>query len=176
MFGFLENSHYIYNVMNKEIKNTLSYLGYKVTVDVPAKPPHRGNNKFYWWRRYPIHKELHKYQPIEDKIKNGDYDYSPYWTQVQYEYYWLAEAIVKAKSEKEWCVEKEREIRTIYAKRINKLTEDAAKDEFERIEAFKSALKLAYGGRKEEIDMFVNEFEGSLEECAVFYKLSKKIK
>lgn len=62
------------------------------------------------------------------------------------------------------------------AKRINKLTEDAAKDEFERIEAFKSALKLAYGGRKEEIDTFVNEFEGSLEECAVFYKLSKKIK
>lgn len=176
MFGLLGGFHYIYNVIDKEIQDTLDYLGYKVTVDVPAKPPHRGNNKFYWWRRYPIHKELHKYQPIEDKIKNGDFSYSPYWTQVQYEYYWLAEAIVKAKGEKEWCIEKEREIRTIYAKRINKLSEDAMKDEFERLEAFKNDLRTRYGGSREEVDTFVNEFEGSLDECVTFYKLSKKLK
>jgi len=163
-------------MVSKEIQNILDYLGYKVTVEVPAKPPHRGNNKFYWWRRYPIHKELHKYQPIEDKIKNGDFDYSPYWTQIQYEYYWLAEAILKAKSEKEWCVEKEREIRTIYSKRINKLSEDAVKDEFERLETFKRNLKTHYGGKQEEVNNFVDTFEGSLEECALFYKLYKKLK
>ena len=119
---------------------------------------------------------MHKYKPIEDKIKNGDFDYSPYWTQVQYEYYWLAEAILKAKSEKEWCIEKEREIRTIYNKRINKLSEDAAKDEFERLEAFKQNLKTHYGGKREEINNFVDTFEGNLEECALFYKLYKKSK
>jgi hypothetical protein len=163
-------------VISKEIQEILNYLGYKVTVKVPAKPPHRGNNKFYWWRRYPIHQELHKNCSIEDKIKNGDFDYSPYWKQIQYEYYWLAEAMLKAKGEKEWCVEKEREIRTIYSKRINKLSKDAMKDEFERLETFKSDLKRFYGGSREEINEFVDKFEGSLEECVTFYKLSKKLK
>lgn len=163
-------------MISKEIQDILDYLGYKVTVKVPAKPPHRGSNKFYWWRRYPIHKELHKYFPIENKIKNGDFDYSPYWTQIQYEYYWLAEAILKAQSEKEWCIEKEREIKTIYNKRINKLSQDAIKDEFERLEAFKNDLRTHYGGKREEIDDFVSTFDGSLEECALFYKLHKKLK
>lgn len=174
MFGLPGGLHYIY-IMNKDVKEVLDYLGYKITVDVPAKPPHRGNNKFYWWRRYPIHKELHKYQPIEDKLANGDFNYSPYWTQVQYEQYWLAEAIVKEKSGKEWCVEKEREVRTIYAKRINKLSEDAMKDEFERLHAFKLDLKRQYGGKQDDVSEFVDKFEGSLEECVLFYKLSKKL-
>ena len=159
-----------------EIQNVLNYLGYKVTVDVPAKPPHRGNNKFYWWRRYPIHKELHKYQPIEDKIKNGDFDYSPYWEQVQYEYYWLAEAIVKAMGEKEWCVEKEREIKTIYSKRINKLSEDAMKDEHDRFQSFINDLRTTCGGTKDDAAEWVNNFEGSLDECVIFYKLHRKSK
>jgi hypothetical protein len=160
----------------KEVKEVLDYLGYKVNVKVPIKPKHRGNNMFYWWRRYPIHKSLHKNKPIDDKIKNGDFDYSPYWEQIQYEYYWLAEAIVKAKQEKGWCVEKERDIRTTYNKRISKLGDDALKDEFERFESFKKELKSSYGGNKEKIDEFVNTFEGSLDECATYYKLSKKLK
>jgi hypothetical protein len=160
----------------KEVKEVLDYLGYKVNVKVPIKPKHRGNNMFYWWRRYPIHKPLHKNKPIDDKIKNGDFDYSPYWEQIQYEYYWLAEAIVKAKQEKGWCVEKERDIRTTYNKRISKLGEDALKDEFERFNSFKNELKLSYGGSKEEVDNFINTFEGSLAECTTYYKLSRKLK
>jgi hypothetical protein len=162
--------------MNKDIKEVLDYLGYKITVDVPLKPPHRGNNKFYWWRRYPIHKELHKYQPIEDKLANGDFNYSPYWTQVQYEQYWLAEAIVKEKSGKEWCVEKEREIKTIYAKRINKLSEDAMKDEHDRFQSFINDLKATCGGSRDDAAEWVNSFEGSLDECVTFYKLHIKSK
>ena len=36
-------------------------------------------NQFFWWRRWNRKgKPLHKYSPLIDKIKNGDYDDSPY--------------------------------------------------------------------------------------------------
>ena len=35
-------------------------------------------NRFFWWRRWTRKgKPLHKYSPLMDKIKNGDYDDSP---------------------------------------------------------------------------------------------------
>jgi hypothetical protein len=159
-----------------EVEKVLKRLGYKVAIEVPPKPKHKGNNMFYWWRRFPTHKPLHKNKPLEEKIANGDYNYSPYWDQIQYEYQYLAEALVQAQKQKEWCNEKEREIRTVYNKRITKLSEDAMKDEHNRFESFKTDLKACYGGFKDEVDEFVNTFEGSLAECAIFYKLSKKFK
>ena len=157
-------------------EDILKEFNINVSFEAPPKPTPLNFNKFFWWRRYPVSKPLDKHYSFISKINHGDFDYSPYWTQVQYEYYWLAEAILKAKGEKEWCVEKEREIRTIYSKRINKLSEDAAKDEFERLETFKRSLKTHYGGKQEEVNNFVDTFEGSLEECVLFYKLHKKSK
>jgi len=42
-------------------------------------------NQFFWWRRWTRKgKPLHKYSPLADKIKNGDYDDSPYRWQINY--------------------------------------------------------------------------------------------
>ena len=30
-------------------------------------------NRWFWWRRFKGRETLHKYQPLRDKIKNGDY-------------------------------------------------------------------------------------------------------
>lgn len=155
----------------ESVNDVLHRLGYRVSVKVPAKPPRRGNNKFYWWRRYPTHKTSSKYTPIEDRIKNGDFDYSPYWRQIEYEYYWLATDIVNAQKQPGWCVEKERDIRTVYSKRIQRLSEDAMKDEHERFEAFIDALKWSFGGSREDIKDFVNTFEGTILECVTHYKI-----
>jgi hypothetical protein len=49
------------------------------------------------------------------------------------------------------------------------------KDEFERLQSFKLELKRQYGGKQDDVSEFVDKFEGSLEECVLFYKLSKKL-
>ena len=42
-------------------------------------------NQFFWWRRWGRKtKPLHKYSPLIDKIRNGDYDPSPYLWQIYY--------------------------------------------------------------------------------------------
>jgi len=42
-------------------------------------------NRFFWWRRWNRKTQpLHKYCPLIDKIKNGDYDESPYLFQIYY--------------------------------------------------------------------------------------------
>ena len=42
-------------------------------------------NQFFWWRRWGRKgQSLHKYSPLIDKIRNGDYDPSPYLWQIHY--------------------------------------------------------------------------------------------
>lgn len=42
-------------------------------------------NQFFWWRRWGRKTQpLHKYSPLIDKIKNGDYNDSPYRWQIYY--------------------------------------------------------------------------------------------
>ena len=44
---------------------------------------------FYWWRRFRTHKSLPYKSPLIDKIKNGDFDYSPYFQQAEWELHWM---------------------------------------------------------------------------------------
>ena len=48
------------------IKDILIELGVDPNIVAPQKPKWNGANKFYWWRRFPIHKHLHKYKPLEE--------------------------------------------------------------------------------------------------------------
>ena len=42
-------------------------------------------NQFLWWRRWSAkNKPLHKDSSLWDKINNGDYNFSPYFWQIQY--------------------------------------------------------------------------------------------
>ena len=103
-----------------------------------------------------------------NKIKNKDFDYSPYWNQIQYEYYWMAEDILELrryhKGGKDSLFQLERDIVTSYNKRIKRLNEDAGLDEANRIIYLKNELKRYFGG-KNYVDDFIDNFEGTIEEA-----------
>ena len=107
-------------------------------VKVPKKPTGRKALPFYWWRRYRTHKTLPSNYPLRDKIKNGDFDYSPFFQQAEWELHWM-------KDEQEEFIEnyqgRDPELDHLYMdielrarKRYNKLIEDAYKDENEKLE------------------------------------------
>ena len=154
------------------IKDILIELGADPNTKAPQKPKWNGANKFYWWRRFPIHKTLHKYSPLEEQIDNGDFDYTPYAKQIQYEYYWMAEEILELRKQnlrKDILREKEDDIKSSYFKRLKHLREDMMKDEFERIEDFKNILRSHKGGNKEQVKEFIENFDGTLHEVLVEY-------
>ena len=65
----------------------------------PSKPPKMAKfNVYYWHRRYPTHKPLKANARIDEKLKNGDFEYSPYGKYLDYEYWWMAEEIVKIRN------------------------------------------------------------------------------
>ena len=155
-----------------ELKDVLIELGINPKIKVPKKPKWNGANKFYWWRRFPIHKDLHKYKPLEEKINNGDFDYTPYAKYIQYEYYWMAEELLEVRQQKlrpDVLREKEDDIRLTCSKRLKHLRADMMKDEFTRIQDFKAALKYHIGGSKELIDIYIEEAEGTLIEVMSDY-------
>lgn len=159
--------------MENQKDDILKELGYLVTFKAPQKPPHKIKNKFYWWRRYNPHQNLSKYVTFDKKVENGDFDYSPYAAQSQYEQQWMVDDIIKVRNNDqiEDKREAEREIQTSYNKRIIKLDNDFLKDEFNRLDYLKSCLKKQYGGTQEQIDYFLFEVAvGELKELPLQYK------
>ena len=140
-----------------------------VTIKVPVREKKRIKNMYYWWRRFPIHKTLSNKSYYKEKIKNKDFDYPPYWTQIQYEYYWMAEDILHLrdnhKGGRDSLFQLEREIITSYNKRLKKLHEDAGVDEANRIEYLKKELIRNFRGSKYDTDDFIDTFEGTIEEA-----------
>jgi hypothetical protein len=154
------------------IKDILIELHQDPNIVAPAKPKWNGANKFYWWRRFPIHKTLHKYSPLEEQIDNGDFDYTPYAKHIKYEYYWMAEEILALRKQNfkpDLLREKEDEIKSSYFKRLKHLNEDMMKDEFGRMEHFKNILRTHKGGTKDDVNEFIETYEGTLHETLVDY-------
>jgi hypothetical protein len=124
---------------------------------------------YYWWRRFPIHHPLPKKTGYKEKIKNKDFDYSPYWKYIQYEYYWMAEDILDLRNNhkggRDSLLQLEREIITSYNKRLKKLYDDAMVDEANRIESLKKELNRNFKGSKYDADDFIDLFEGTIEEA-----------
>ena len=52
-------------------------------------------NVFYYWRRWKPREVKHKYTPLEDKIKHGDYETSDYRIQALYELWLLDDRLKK---------------------------------------------------------------------------------
>ena len=147
---------------------------------VPKKPSKIEKfNIYYWHRRYPIHKFLNKKANIWEKLKNGDFDYSPYAKYINYEYYWMSEEIaVIRNSNKDTPVkfEEERDLIKSYNRRIENLTKDFERDEKERLENLQFSLQYTFGGSKEEIQEYIfQEAMGSLEEIIRYYPKWKKV-
>ena len=132
---------------------------------VPKKPSGRRALPFYWYRRFKTHKCLPYKYPLIDKIKNGDFEYSPFFDQAKWELHWMEE------EQKEFIDNyqgKDPTMDMLYTdievkarKRYNKLYEDAMKDEHNRMDMLTNNLSKYYKLNKQKVKDFINEFEGT---------------
>ena len=144
-------------------------------IEGPEKPPKMAKfNVFYWHRRYPTHKPLKSKARIDEKVKNGDFEYSPYAKYINYEYWWMAQEIAEIRNSDftpgtKW--EKERNTIKMYNRRIENLRKDFERDEKERMSSLKYSLKHWIGGTTEQVHTFIYEHaEGTTEELIQQYK------
>ncbi len=132
---------------------------------IPKKPSGRRALPFYWYRRFKAHKCLPYKYPLINKIKNGDFEYSPFFEQAKWELHWMEE------EQKEFIDNyqgKDPTMDMLYTdieikarKRYNKLYEDAMKDEHNRMDSLIINLSKHYKLKKEKVKDFINEFEGT---------------
>jgi hypothetical protein len=144
---------------------------------VPPKP-NKTYNKFFWWRRYQEHKTLHNNCPVMDKALNGDFDYSPYWKQIQYEYWFEKQELQKFKEKYTGPHENinwhERQISKLYFARRERLLKDAEKDEYNRLESLFKDMRREFGGNEHIIKEMYETFEGTIPEFIIAYKATRK--
>jgi len=116
-------------------------------------------NRFYWWRRFQPRQTLHKYNRLNERIPNGDFEVSDYHWQLQYE-----DVLEKEATAKEPNSDKKHEIRCMFGERKRRLSKDYEMDEKkildEMYKAFKTELKMT----REQVDEEMLNFEGTLSE------------
>ena len=125
-------------------------------------------NRFFWWRNFAVkQKPLHKYSPLIDKIKNGDYDPSPYMWMAQHA---ILEAYPKINIEKDDPV-KQSEVLVLDIARYRRLMADFEKDEAERMNNLYKEFKINFKLDEEIVQNEMADFDGTLEE---FYHYIRK--
>lgn len=134
-------------------------------------------NRFRWWRRFDS-----KTQPLPrgaqfiDRIKNGEYEFSHYYWQLQ-----LTELELNALHEQyKGNIQKLLENNAIDLARRKRLIEDFEKDEAERLKALRDGFLREFVMTKEEFEEHVMEFGGTTEEFYIycvktFYKSGKQV-
>ena len=128
-------------------------------------------NKFYWWRRFKSRDTLHKYQPLEAKIKNGDYETSDYHWWIL----WENELEKKAISEISEP-DRQHETRCLFGERRRRLMNDFEKDEAKILEAMYKDFKVELRMSQEEVETEMLDFEGTLAEFYYYIRNKKQIK
>ena len=125
-------------------------------------------NRFFWWRNFAVkQKPLHKYSPLIDKIKNGDYDPSPYMWMAQHA---ILEAYPKINIEKDDPV-KQSEVLVLDIARYRRLMADFEKDEAERMNNLYKEFKINFKLDEDTVQNEMSDFDGTLEE---FYHYIRK--
>jgi len=138
---------------------------------IPKKPSGRRAMPFYWWRRFRTHKSLPYKSPLIDKIKNGDFDYSPYFQQAEWELHWMKDEQkefiqnYQGNDPKQDRLYMDIELRA--RKRYNKLIEDAFKDENEKLTRITDEFCKNFKINKEDFKNLVSKFGGSLEKLYI---------
>jgi hypothetical protein len=128
-------------------------------------------NRFFWWRNFAVkQKPLHKYSPLIDKIKNGDFNPSPYMWMAQYA---ILEAYPKINPEKDDPV-KQSELLVMDIARYRRLMADFEKDEKERISNLYREFKINFRLDEETVQNEMIDFDGTLEEF--YHYIRKKYK
>ena len=125
-------------------------------------------NRWFWWRRFKGRETLHKYQPLKDKIVNGDYEPSDYHWWMLWENELEQESLSKITD-----VGKQHEARCLFGERRRRLTNDFEKDEAKILEAMYKDFWLAFRMKRDEVEDEMFNFDGTLLEF-YHYIYSKK--
>jgi hypothetical protein len=112
---------------------------------------------------------LHKYNRLDERIPNGDFEVSDYHWQLQYENVLEQEA-----TDKEPNPDKKHEIRCMFGERRRRLSKDYEADEAKILDEMYKAFKNELGMKRDEVDDEMLNFDGTLAEF--YYYLTSKQK
>ena len=116
-------------------------------------------NRFYWWRRFQPRQTLHKYNRLNERIPNGDFEVSDYHWQLQYEDVLEQEAI-----DNEPNPDKKHEIRCMFGERKRRLSKDYETDEKKILDEMYKAFKTELRMTQDQVDEKMLNFDGTLAE------------
>lgn len=119
-------------------------------------------NRFQWWRNYKFNDTLSPMTSTLSKIRNGEFEHSPY--------YWMAqEALVQAEEKvaKSKSLEEQRDALSLYMEKYRRLQEDYEKDEFKRITAFKKEVTKRLRIPITALEEIMESYDGTIEELYV---------
>ncbi len=132
-------------------------------------------NRFKWWRRWEAKNDtLHKYVPLIDKIRNGDFDFSHYFWQAQY-------CEIEMNKKLESCIDTQHWVESTQLDRARRkrLWEDFEKDEANKLDALQIEFTKKFRITKEEYYNEIEKFDGTLEEfyfhCYEIFIKSKQL-
>ena len=113
-------------------------------------------NRFMWWKSYtPKNKPLPSTASFEAKVKNGDYDLSPYKFEAE---------LVEHRLRKKWFEYPDTaeflEVARMDIARRKRLLEDHEKDENKKLGDFYKAASKAFKMEREHIDAAIDSFTG----------------
>lgn len=126
-------------------------------------------NKFHWWRRYEIRRELDKKTPLYEKIRNGDYDHSDYLYQMEHEFYLMKDKLVGV-----IYPDERHDIAGLCLERARRLNEDYQKHEKELMVKLYSDFRKTFNIQKEELTKLMENFDGTLLDLYDHVKKLKK--
>ena len=117
-------------------------------------------NQFFWWRRWGRKgQSLHKYSPLIDKIRNGDYDPSPYLWQIHFCQWEINQKYKQFEGDG-----REQAVQTRLDKtRRRRLIDDHEKYEKENLAQLKKDFITTFRMTKQDFDRDVVEVGGTLE-------------
>ena len=143
---------------------------------IPKKPSGRKRSPFYWWRRFRTHKTKPWNASLLAKIKNGDFEYPPYFQQADWELHWMKDEQKEFLKNYKGFDNPEND--TLYMdieikarKRWSKLIEDGMKDEQNRMDKLVNGLYRLFKVSKDIIREEMNEFDGTTKEF--YYHIAK---
>ena len=144
-------------------------------IKIPKKPSGRKALPFYWWRRFKTHEQLPNKASLLHKIKNKDFEYSPFFEQAKWELIWMkdeqAEFINDYQGRNPLEDKLYNNIEIIYRKRYNKLFEDAIKDEENRLDRLVRGLSKSFKMKKNDVNKILDEFGGTTED--LYFHIAK---
>jgi len=122
-------------------------------------------NQFLWWRRWSAkNKPLHKDSLLLDKINNGDYNFSPYFWQIQYCEWEIEQKRLKYINDHEYFCEES----VMDFQRRRRLREDHEKYENENLTQLKKDFVKTFRMTEEDFDKDVIEFDGEVKDFYIY--------